>query len=120
MAKILLAEHDKDLRFILDRILNDAGHYVQSLNEGSSIVNGQVKWPDVFILDQQIPTIDGLALSKYLKINSETKDIPIIMISSYPEVRKKAKRIGVNEFLQKPFHSDDLLRSIERQVNQRL
>src|SRR5688572_13595995 len=120
MAKILVAEHDNDLRFILDRILNDAGHHVESLNEGSSIVNGQVKWPDVFILDQQMPTIDGLALSKYLKINIETKNIPIIMISSYPEVKKKARRLGINEFLEKPFRSKDLLKSVERQVNQGL
>lgn len=117
MAKILLAEHDQDLRFILNRVLNDAGHNVESLNEGSPIVNGQVKWPDVFILDQQIPTIDGLAISKYLKINSETKNIPIIMISSYPEAKKKAKRLGVSEFLHKPFQAKDLLKSIERQIN---
>lgn len=117
MVKILLAEDDQDLRFILHQMLNNAGYDVESLNEGSEIVNGKIKWPDVFILDQQIPTIDGLALSKYLKIDNATKDIPIIMISAYPESRKKAKRIGVNDFLQKPFQLKDLLNVIERHVN---
>lgn len=117
MAKILLAEDDQDLRFMLHRMLNDAGYNVESVDEGSGIVDGKVDWPDVFILDQQMATIDGLALSKYLKINNATKDIPIIMISAYPESRKKAKRIGVSDFLQKPFESRDLLRVIERHVN---
>lgn len=118
MANIVLAERDNDLRFILDRILNDAGHKVESLDEGSNIVNRKVMWPDVFILDQQMASIDGLALSKYLKINKETKDIPIIMISVYPEAKKKARQAGVNVFLQKPFQAVDLLESIERQLNQ--
>lgn len=117
MAKILLVEDDEDLRFILHRMLDNAGYSVASLNEGSSILNGDIEWPDLFILDQQIPTIDGLALSKYLHINSETKDIPIIMISAYPELRNKAKRIGVSGYLQKPFESKELLYLIERHIN---
>lgn len=114
MAKILLTEVDKDLRFNLVRVLNEAGHKVESLNEGSRIVNDQVEIPDLFILDQKTPTIDGLALSKFLKINSKTKHVPIIMISTDPEARKKAKRIGVNDFLEKPLESKNLLKVVNR------
>ena len=119
MTKILLAEDDQDLRFMLHEMLSNEGYQVESLNEGSDIVNGKVGWPDVFILDQQISKIDGLALSKYLKINYETKHIPIIMISAYPESRNKAKRVGVSDFLQKPFDSKELLHLIKRHINPR-
>ena len=118
MTKILLAADDQDLRFMLHQMLSNAGYEVESLNEGSDIVNGRVGWPDIFILDQQISKIDGIALSKYLKINKETKDIPIIMISAYPESRSKAKRVGVSDFLQKPFDLKDLLHLIARYANQ--
>jgi DNA-binding NtrC family response regulator len=114
MARILLAEHDQDLRFILVRVLNAAGHDVEILNES---VPDQVRWPDVFILDQPIPAIDVQDLLKYLKVNGESKNIPVIMISTYPEVKRKAKRLGVSEFLNKPFDAKDLLMSIERQIN---
>jgi DNA-binding response OmpR family regulator len=117
MAKILLVEHDQDLRFILVRVLNAAGHDVEILNDGIQITNNRITWPDVFILDQAMPVIDGLALPNCLRINKETKHIPIIMISTYPEVKRKAKRLGVSEFLHKPFHTKDLLMSIERQIN---
>ena len=117
MARILLAEDDQDTRFILNQILNEAGHEVRSLDEGSKIVNGQVEAPDLFILDQQMPTIDGLALSKYLKVHEETRDIPIIMISAYPETERRARMIGVSEFLSKPFESKNLLVLVERHTN---
>jgi DNA-binding NtrC family response regulator len=116
MAKILLAEQDQDLRFILVQVLNAAGHDVEILNESPSIANDQSK-PDVFILDQQTPSIDGLALAKYLGINTGAQNIPVIMISTYPEVKRKAKRLGVSEFLPKPFDAKDLLSSIDRHTN---
>lgn len=117
MAKIILAESDHDSRFMLSRILLAAGHHVQSFAEGTEIVNGNVTLPDVFILDQQISTIDGLALSKFLKIKTETRKIPIIMLSAYPEMRKKAKQIGVSAFLPKPFAARELLNVIGRHTS---
>jgi CheY-like chemotaxis protein len=117
MAKILVAEDDRDMQYILHHVLNDAGYSVEVVNEGTKIVNEQVEVPDLFILDQQMPTIDGLALTKYLKINNRTKNVPIIMISAYPESRKRAKKIGVNDFLEKPFQSENLLKIIKRYVS---
>jgi CheY-like chemotaxis protein len=117
MAKIVVAENDTDMQFILGQLLNGAGYNVEVLNEGSKIVNEQVDVPDLFILDQQMPTIDGVALTKYLKINSRTKNVPVVMISAYPGVRKRAEQIGVNDFLEKPFQAKTLLEIVERHVS---
>ena len=97
-------------------MLKAAGHDVEILSESPSVANDQGK-PDVFILDQQTPSIDGLALGKYLAVNTGVQNIPVIMICPYPEVKRKAKRLGVSEFLHKPFNAKDLLSSIDRQVN---
>lgn len=115
--KILIAEDDKDILFILDMILNDAGYSVEPLPEGSSIVDRKKDWPDLFILDKHLPTIDGLALCKYLKLNEDTKDIPIIMISSYHKLKKKAREAGVDDFLEKPFHLKDLLKTVGKYID---
>lgn len=115
--KILIAEDDKDILFILDMILNDAGYSVEPLPEGSSIVERKKDWPDLFILDKHMPTIDGLALCKYLKLKEETKDIPIIMISSYHKLKKKAREAGVDDFLEKPFHLKDLLKTVGKYID---
>jgi CheY-like chemotaxis protein len=115
--KILIAEDDKDILFILDMILNDAGFNVEPLSEGSSIVGRKKDWPDLFILDKHMPAIDGIALCKYLKLQDATKDIPIIMISSYHKLKRKAREAGVDAFLEKPFDLKDLLRTIGKYVD---
>jgi DNA-binding response OmpR family regulator len=115
--KILIAEDDKDILFILDMILNDAGFKVEPLNEGSSIVGRKSDWPDLFILDKHLPTIDGIALCKYLKLQETTKNIPIIMISSYHKLKRKAKEAGVDDFLEKPFDIKELLTTINKYVD---
>jgi DNA-binding response OmpR family regulator len=115
--KILVAEDDKDILFILDLILKDAGYKVEPLPDGRSIVTGRNEWPDLFILDKDLPAIDGLAICKYLKLNPETKDIPIIMISAFHYLKQKALHAGVDEFIKKPFELKELLDIIDRHIN---
>jgi CheY-like chemotaxis protein len=64
-----------------------------------------------------MPIIDGLAVCKYLKLNSATKDIPVIMISAYHKLRSKAKEAGVDEFIEKPFELKNLLHTIEKYID---
>jgi DNA-binding response OmpR family regulator len=97
------SEDDQDILFILDIILNDAGYKVEALTEGTSIVNGKKEWPDLFILDKDLPTIDGFAICKYLRLNEKTKNIPIIVISAYHKLKPKAIAAGANDFVEKPF-----------------
>jgi CheY-like chemotaxis protein len=117
--KILVAEDDSDILFILDMILNDAGYNVEPLPDGSSIVDGRTEWPDLFILDKDMPVIDGLAVCKYLKLNNETKNIPVIMISAYHKLKSKAKEAGVDEFVEKPFEVKNLLQIVGQYMNLR-
>ena len=119
VKKILLAEDDADIRFILNLVLHEAGYNVVPLPTGSEIVEGKHEWPDLFILDKALPTIDGLAICKYLKIQKETRDIPIIMISSYHKLKSRAKDAGVDDFIEKPFDLKDLLNIVDKHINHR-
>ena len=115
--KILIAEDDKDSLFILNMILNEAGFTVEPLPEGTSIVDRKSDWPDLFILDKNLSNIDGITLGKYLRLREETKNIPIIMISSYHKLKKKAKDAGINDFIEKPFYVKDLLQTVAKYVH---
>jgi CheY-like chemotaxis protein len=117
MKKIVVAEDDKDILFILDMILNDAGYQVEAMSDGRSIVSWQKEWPDLFILDKDMPAIDGIAICKYLRLNKQTKDIPIIMISAYHKLKSKAAEAGVNDFIEKPFELKDLLSTVGKYVD---
>jgi CheY-like chemotaxis protein len=119
VKKIIVAEDDQDILFILNMILHDAGYQVETLKDGASIVAGKNEWPDLFILDKDMPKIDGLAICKYLRLNQQTKDIPIIMMSAYHKMKEKAKQAGVNEFIEKPFELKTLLTTVDKYVSNR-
>ncbi|HYE22389.1 MAG TPA: response regulator [Verrucomicrobiae bacterium] len=65
--RILIIENDSDMLFMLDRALNDAGYTVEACKVGSGIVEHKHTWPDLFILDKELPTIDGIAVCKFLR-----------------------------------------------------
>lgn len=116
VKKILLAEDDADIRFILHLVLNEAGYHVEPVSTGQNIVEGKHGLPDLFILDKALPVIDGLAICKYLKIKEETRDIPIIMISAFHQLKKKARDLGVDEFLEKPFDVKQLVSLVDKHI----
>jgi CheY-like chemotaxis protein len=99
--------------FLLEKTLTGAGYLVESCKAGTGIVNSRHIWPDLFILDKNLPTIDGIAVSKFLRLQEHTKHIPIVMISAYP-LKEKASEAGVDFFIQKPFNLDSLLTVVEQ------
>jgi DNA-binding response OmpR family regulator len=110
---VMVIEDDADMLFMLDSALTKAGYFVIKSHAGINIVSGKPITPDVYILDKNLPIIDGIAICKFLKLHEETRSIPIVMISGYP-VEKKAKEVGVIEFISKPFNFGKLLRAIEK------
>jgi DNA-binding response OmpR family regulator len=114
--RIVIVENDPDMLFMLGKALKDAGYSVQKYQAASLIVENKNQLPDLFILDKDLPMIDGLAVCKFLKVHDETKGIPVIMISAYP-IKAKAKHAGVNEFISKPFELNHLLRTINKYLN---
>lgn len=110
--KIILVEDDADAADLLTNVFIKAGYTVHSLNGGRAIVDRQFSVPDVFVLDNTMPTIDGIAICKYLKLQEDTKDIPIIMISGNHQIKAKAAKAGADFFLPKPFQTQELLKII--------
>lgn len=114
--RILIVENDPDLLFILDTVFNNAGYVVESCSAGFGIVEFKHRWPDLFILDNDLPTINGLAISKFLRVHSLTQSIPIIMFSKH-NIEHKAQLAGVDEFMCKPFELRHLLKTVQKHLN---
>jgi DNA-binding response OmpR family regulator len=117
--KILLVEDDVDASLMLTKMLSNAGYTVTALPEGTSLVGQDFSLPDMFILDNFTPTIHGVALCKYLKLQSKTKSIPIIIISANQQLKSKAADAGATTFLGKPFHTVQLLTLIDEIFSQK-
>lgn len=65
--------------------------------------------PDVIVLDVMMPDMDGFEVLRKLRQESQ---IPIIVISADNGTREKALQLGANEFVPKPFDTDELVRRI--------
>lgn len=114
--RILIVENDEDTLFLLEDAFTRAGYIVESCTAGSGIVEFKHQVPDLFILDQGLPMIDGVALSKFLRLQESTKDVPIIMISGQP-LKRKAIQAGADEFLKKPISMTHLLAVVRKYVH---
>ena len=118
--KIVLVEDDHDTCRLIENAFVTAGYQVESLHEGKSIIDQHFQLPDLFILDNTIPTIDGIALCKYLKIQQKTKSIPVIMISGNHLLETKAMKAGASVFIAKPFKVESLVEHVEMLLHPQL
>jgi DNA-binding response OmpR family regulator len=114
--KICIVEDDGGIQDILKIILEKAGYLTAIFPGGEAIMTNDYERPDVFLLDKQLPGIDGLDICKHLKSQDETREIPVIMISANPNIAHLARDAGADDFVEKPFTSAELLGTIETQI----
>lgn len=71
--------------------------------------------PDIILLDMLMPDIDGFEVSRRLKSDEKTKDIPIIAVTVLkdPKEIKKMLSAGITDYISKPFKSEDLVKKIK-------
>ncbi len=117
-SRIILVEDDVNLGFLLVDFLEINGFEVKLYRDGLSGLNGfQTSGFDFCILDLMLPKIDGFALAE--KIKELNSDIPVIILSarSLKEDKIKGFRIGVDDYITKPFDEEELLYRIRAIMN---
>ena len=115
-ATVLIVEDNQSLRDYLSLILEE--HYTIFKAENGSvaldILDKGIK-PDLILSDVMMPIMDGLQLLSTLKTSDVYCSIPVVMLTARAEMQDKLKalRIGVDDYLTKPFEEEELLVRIE-------
>jgi len=112
---ILLVEDDSDIGEFLAQALSDETPYaVINVTDGARALEAanSVK-PDLFILDYQLPGINGIELHDRLHALKELENIPTLIISANFPSRKEMQQRQI-AFLKKPFDLNDLFKIIEK------
>jgi CheY-like chemotaxis protein len=98
-----------------------AGYEVRIARDGQEAWEAiQQERPDVLVTDVQMPRVDGLELSRRVRGNPDTADLPILMLTAKSfELRADELRAnwGIVAILAKPFSPRELVRLIDQIVN---
>lgn len=108
--KVLVIDDDEAITELLQIVLGDEGYEVIINNSGERVSDHFTEnLPDVILLDFQLPNKNGDTIARSLKMQERTKMIPIIMLSSHPNIKEIAREVRVDNYLSKPFEIDNLL-----------
>lgn len=116
--KILLVDDNEFILDIMTYILTSNGYEVTVLNTGSKVLD-TVKHdhPDLLILDAELPDADGREICHELKMDQETKDMPVIMCSARDDISDSFKQEGPpDDILPKPFDIQHLIDRVKQQL----
>lgn len=119
---LLVVEDDPDILRLLKTTLSFSGYQVITACNGNEGLEAVWKErPAIVIADIMMPSLDGFGFVHRLRINPETRAIPVIFITATyvsREDREFALNIGATRFLQKPIELDEFLATIEELLTQ--
>lgn len=115
----VIVDDSLSARRSLALFMTDLGMDVRTAKDGFEAIKIlSEKRPALMLVDLEMPRMNGLELAAHVRSRDDTRDVPIIMITSRTteKHRQLASRAGVNAYLNKPWSDEDLMASIEQQI----
>ncbi len=101
-GKILIAEDDAVLRGVYTKKFSIAGFDIKAVEDGEKALKAlTTNVPDIFIVDLNMPSVDGFALLE--KFPKDKRPFPIIVLTNYgnDENRERAAKLGADDYFVK-------------------
>ena len=121
MAKILIAEDERDIRELITFTLKFAGHEVIATADGQEAVEAALlEKPDLIILDVRMPRMTGYQACEAIKQNASIRDIPVVFLSAKGQESEvqTGMEAGASEYILKPFSPDVFTHKIKTLLEQ--
>ncbi len=116
MAKILVAEDEKQIADMIAFKLTNSGHQVIRAQDGEQAMKlARLEIPDLIMLDAMMPGLSGFEVLRRLKIDSELRSVPVIMVTAKGHERDvlNGLRGGAVDYVVKPFSLKELAARVE-------
>jgi CheY-like chemotaxis protein len=111
--RVLVVEDDDDLRWIVAAELEERGHDVAQAADGLQALDAVVRaWPDLILLDMRMPVMDGWRFVSELR-RRFGRVAPIVVMSAAADARERAREVGAQACLAKPFDLAALLAVVD-------
>jgi DNA-binding response OmpR family regulator len=112
MHRVLIVEDDADINATLQEGMRFAGYDVAGALTGEdAFAEVQRRCPDLVLLDQMLPDIDGVEICRRLRRAPRTKRVPIIFLTarSDEQARVRGLSVGADDYVVKPFSMQELV-----------
>ena len=117
MAETILAvDDDVDILDLLEISLDSDGYNVITAGDGlDAIGKAKSHAPDLIILDLMMPKMDGFEVIDHLRADSQTRAIPVIMLTARTQINEKLQGLdaGADDYITKPFDLKELTARIK-------
>lgn len=118
MKQIHVVEDDKDIRQVIEFILEEEGYQVKLFPDATSFHASITETiPDLYLLDVMLPDGNGLDLCREIRTINKIKDVPIIVMSAHASSDIIFNQCNANDFISKPFDLTDILLRIKNQIS---
>jgi diguanylate cyclase (GGDEF)-like protein len=118
-GNILIVDDVPDNLRVLSTLLNHNGYKVRSVIKGSMALRvAKAGFPDVILLDINMPEMNGYEVCEHLKSDPDTQDIPVIFLTALDEVIDKVKafQVGGVDYITKPFQLEEVVARLNNQL----
>jgi CheY-like chemotaxis protein len=120
---ILAVEDVPDTLQLVDVALRFKGYRVVTARNGREALKAiEAERPSLIITDILMPGMDGFSLVNRLRIQPDTRDIPVVFLSATyvaPEDKEFASAIGVSRFLEKPINIEEMLKTVSELLKEK-
>lgn len=116
--RVLIVDDEPDLSSFMKSIL-EARYEIAIANNGQKgLETIKVFKPDLVLSDLMMPEMNGHEMTQQIRKNPDTFDLPVILLTANAanENMIRSFQSGVNDFLPKPFHVDELLLRVDNQI----
>ncbi|GGD31434.1 DNA-binding response regulator [Malaciobacter pacificus] len=115
--KILILEDNKSLSNVMNKALSAEGYQVDCFYDGDEASNAIENGYSCFILDINVPNLDGITVMEYIRYNHA--NTPVIIISANHDLEKieKSYQVGCDDYLKKPFYIFELVQKVKKLIS---
>jgi CheY-like chemotaxis protein len=118
-GSVLLVEDDAVTRLAYRTLLEHAGWSVDEASDGEQALQMvDSALPSVAVIDISIPGVDGWEMTRRLKLDERTRDVPVLLVTGHAldEDRQRARDLGCSGYLVKPVLPSRFVAEVERLV----
>lgn len=115
-TSVLIVEDEEALATLLEYNLNKENFDVSIASDGEEgLLKIKENIPDVVILDWMLPKVSGIEICRQIRSMSETRNIPIIMLTARSEEADRIRGLetGADDYLTKPFSTKELIARVK-------